>query len=319
MLDPRLFASGSIDEETARSNARIEQALAREPSILEFVPAQIRAAREEGKGIWGPVATREEARMRAIPGAAGEIPLRVFVPPDGAPRGVYLHLHGGGWTLGASHHLDGANWALCRHCGVAVVSVDYRLAPEHPYPAAADDCETAALWLVENAKAEFGTDRLLIGGESAGAHLALVTLLRMRDRHRARPFGGANLVYGMYDLAMTPSVRRWGERNLILSTPIIEWFLDHFVPDATRRSDPDVSPLRADLAGLPPAHLTVGTLDPLVDDTLFLHARWLAAGNAASLFVVPGGIHGFDAFPTGAARRARRAMESFVRRVLEQP
>jgi acetyl esterase/lipase len=194
-----------------------------------------------------------------------------------------------------------------------VVSVDYRLAPEHPYPAGPDDCEAAALWLVQNALADFGTTRLWIGGESAGAHLAMVTLLRLRDRHGLKPFTGANLVYGCYDLSMTPSQRRWGDRNLVLSTPIIEWFAGFFVPDRARRRDPDVSPLYADLADLPPALVTVGTLDPLLDDSLFLHARWIAAGGQSELAVWPGGIHGFDTFPTALSRAARARMDAFLR------
>ena len=143
-----------------------------------------------------------------------------------------------------------------------------------------------------------------------------MTLLRLRDRHGLRPFAGANLVYGAYDLELTPSARRFGTRHLVLGTADIVWFLDHFVPDTGMRCNPDVSPLHADLGGLPPLHLTVGTLDPLLDDTLFLQARLLAAGGEASLFVAPGGIHGFDAFPFALAREARRAAEGFVGRVL---
>ncbi len=315
MLDPRLFSPEAVDPETAELTEAVEKLLAEEPLFTDFPPDRIRAAREEGKGIWGPVATVDAATTRSLPGPAGEVPARVLVPP-GEVRGVYLHIHGGGWTLGAAHHSDIANWALARHCRVAVLSIDYRLAPEHPYPAGPDDCEAAAVWLAEHAKSEFGSDTLLIGGESAGANLSLTTLLRMRDRHGFRGFAGANLVYGMYDLGMTPSVRRWGSRNLVLSTPIIEWFLDHFLPDRERRSDPDPSPLHADLSGLPPAHLSVGTLDPLLDDTLFLHSRWLAAGSEASLFVAPGGIHGFDQFPTPLARRARGEVERFFERLL---
>jgi acetyl esterase/lipase len=317
MLDPATFGAQAVDPETAKFNEAVERVLAKQPPVTALSPARVRAEREEGKSVWGPIRTVEAAEMRTIRGPAGEIGLRVLIPPAGEVRGVYLHLHGGGWALGAPHHTDVGNWALARHCGVAVLSADYRLAPEHPYPAGPDDCEAAALWLVENAKAEFGSERLLIGGESAGAHLALVTLLRLRDRHGLGGFAAANLAYGIYDLAKTPSVRRWGERNLILSLPIIEWFLDFFVPDETQRAHTDVSPLHADLGGLPPAHMTVGTLDPLLDDTLFLHARWLAAGNQASLFVGPGGIHGFDAFPTPLARRARAEMERFVTRALE--
>jgi acetyl esterase len=309
-LDPKLFAPEAIDAETAEFNAKLEAAIAAAPPMTAFPPAAIRKAREEGRSIFGPVQTVESARERRIRGPAGELSLRVLVPD--AVRGVYLHLHGGGWTLGAANQSDVRNHAIARHCGLATVSVEYRLAPEHPYPAGPDDCEAAALWLAQSAAAEFGTTRLWIGGESAGAHLAVLTLLRLRDRHGLAPFAGANLVYGCYDLSMTPSQRRWGERNLVLSTPIIQWFADFFVPDPARRRDPDVSPLYADLAGMPPVLFSVGTLDPLLDDSLFLHARWIAAGGQAELAVWPGGIHGFDAFPTQLSRAARARMEAFL-------
>lgn len=330
------FSPHAIEPETEKLNASIEQVLAQTVPIHHQKPVEIRAARERGEGVWGPVVTVPEAKTRTIPGPAGAIPIRVIVPES--PRGVYLHFHGGGWTLGSAHHMDAPNLRLARSCGLAVVSVDYRLAPENPYPAGPDDCEAAALWLVEHARREFGSDWLAIGGESAGAHLAVVTLLRLRDRHGlvrsgAERAGGAgsiaastsslgegdtegfrvaNLSYGAYDLSLTPSVRRWGGRNLILSTPIIEWFTDHFVGPELR-CHPDVSPLYADLAGLPPALLTVGTLDPLLDDSLFLHARWRAAGNHAELAVWSGGVHGFNAFPIPLAERANQRIESFLR------
>ena len=168
------------------------------------------------------------------------------------------------------------------------------------------------MWLAAHGKREFGTDRLLIGGESAGANLAAATLLRMRDRHRCTGFAGAVLTFGVFDISMTPSARRWGNRNLIINTPIMQWFSDHYV-SAERRHDPDVSPLYADLSDLPPAIFTVGTLDPLLDDTLFMHARWLAAGNRAELQVYAGAIHGFIAFPLEIARRASERIVQFVR------
>ena len=120
-----------------------------------------------------------------------------------------------------------------------------------------------------------------IGGDSAGGHLSAVTLLRLRDRHAITgAFAAANLIYGAFDLSMTPSQRLWGERNLILSTPILHYFGDMFLPglgDEARR-DPDISPLYAALHDMPPALFTVGTMDPLLDDSLFMHARWLASG-----------------------------------------
>jgi acetyl esterase/lipase len=308
-LDPQIFAADAVDPETARWNEALERQLAAGPDLTQLEPAAIRAARERGDSVWGAIERVAAARDREIASPLGPARVRVLVPDE--VRGVYLHLHGGGWTLGAAHHADVRNWQIARRCQLAVVSVEYRLAPEAPHPAGPDDCERAALWLAASARAEFGTDRLCIGGESAGAHLALVTLLRLRDRHGFRGFSKANLVYGMYDLQQTPSVRRWGPRNLMLSTPIIEWLLDFFVP-RERRADPDVSPLLADLSGLPPALLSVGTLDPLLDDSLFLHARWIAAGGAAELAVYPGGVHGFDAFPTPLGEAARRRIDAFL-------
>ena len=312
-LEPRLFDPSAVDPETAAFNAQVEALLATAPPIHTQEPQRIREARESGESAFGPIVLSEQAIARSIPGPAGDLPIRVFLPDR--VLGVYLHIHGGGWMLGRAHHQDVRLEELARQCNVAVVSVDYRLAPEHPYPAGPDDCEAAAVWLTQHGRSEFGTDRLLIGGESAGAHLAVVTLLRLRDRHGFTDFVGANLVYGAYDLTMTPSVARWGERNLILSTPIVAWFIDNFVPPERRR-DPDVSPLYADLRDMPPALFSVGTLDPLLDESLFMWTRWIAAGNDAELAIYPGGIHGFNAFPIALARRANDRMHAFLAQVL---
>lgn len=313
-LTPAAFDPASIDEETRQVNDLIEKTLAAFPSLhtRSDVPG-IRREREEGTGPFPPLQISSRAVVREIPGRAGAVTLRVFPHPE--PRAVYLHIHGGGWTLGAAHQQDPLLELLADACALTVVSVEYRLAPEHPYPAGPDDCESAALWLLDHARKEFGTDRLLIGGESAGAHLAAVTLLRLRDRNGTTGFAGANLVYGCYDLALTPSVERWGERNLILSTPIVEWFADHFVPRA-RRAEPDVSPIHADLRNLPPALFSVGTMDPLLDDSLYMHARWLAAGNRAQLAIFPGGVHAFNAFPTALGKAANELQMEFCKSLL---
>jgi acetyl esterase/lipase len=230
---------------------------------------------------------------------------------------VYLHFHGGGFMLGRADHFDEMLNTIAKECQVAVVSADYRLAPENPHPAGPDDCEAAAVWLVENCLAEFGSKKLLIGGESAGANLATVTLLRMRDRHAFTGFCGAVLTYGAYDLSMTPSARNWGERNLILTTRLMQWFHENYVPTGNF-DNPDISPLNADLSGMPPALFTVGTLDPLLDDSLFMYMRWLAAGNSAELAIYPGGIHAFDAFPIELAGRANaRIRESICKSTVD--
>jgi acetyl esterase/lipase len=308
-LGAEAFDETAIDEETRNLNRIVEQVLASTAAIHTQVPAEIRAARERGEGPFPAFRISERAETRTLAGSEGAVTLRIFRPE--ASRGVYFHIHGGGWALGAAHQQDPLLEAIADRCALTVASVEYRLAPEHPYPAGPDDCEAAACWLAQHAKAEFGSDRLLIGGESAGAHLAVVTLLRMRDRHGFNGFAGANLVFGCYDLDLTPSARRWGDRNLILSTPILDWFADQFVAPALRR-EPDVSPLRADLRGMPPALFTVGTLDPLLDDSLFMHARWLAAANHSDLALFPGCIHGFTAFPNRAGRDGIERQLSFL-------
>ncbi|WP_433224117.1 alpha/beta hydrolase [Microtetraspora malaysiensis] len=241
------------------------------------------------------------------------VKVRVFMPDH--VDGVYLHIHGGGWTFGSADGQDERLWRLAEQARLAVVSVDYRLAPEHPFPAGPDDCEAAALWLVRHAASEFGSERLLIGGESAGAHLSVVTLLRLRDRHRVTDaFRGAHLLFGPYDLSMTPSQRLFGSRPLLSNTDTIRGSYELFTPGRTeeQRRDPEASPLFADLAGLPPARIVVGTEDPLLDDSLFLAARWQAAGASVQLGVVAGAMHGFTLFPLTITERELRRQRDFL-------
>jgi acetyl esterase len=300
-------ATTGFDEidETRAFNRQLAGLMATIPPVnVVDDPVQIRKDRARGAGPF-PVPVRlDEAVDRTVPGRAGDIPIRVFTPE--VVRGVFLHLHGGGWTLGSAANQDPFLAALAHNADVAVVSVEYRLAPEHPYPAGPDDCEDAAAWLVANAQREFGTDRLVIGGESAGAHLAVSTLLRLRDRRGiTRAFRAAQLAFGGYDLSMTPSTRLWGDRNLVLSVPVITWFNDQFVPGRSpeERRDPDISPLYADLSGMPPARFVVGTEDPLLDDSLFMAARWRSAGSPAALEVVAEAVHGFVAYSIAVAQQ----------------
>jgi acetyl esterase/lipase len=306
--------------ETRAFNAELERLLATMPSVHTLPPEETRRARREGRGIYPAPVFLPEARTIEIDGPEGALPLRI-IAPAGQPSGVFLHLHGGGWTLGENDMQDQRLCRLAGATGLTVVSVGYRLAPEHPYPAAPDDCEAAALWLVgDEARGTLGvTGPLAIGGDSAGAHLAVVTLLRLRDRHGVTgAFSAAALQYGGFDLSMTPSQRLWGERNLVLSGPILHWFADQFLPgyDRERRRDPDISPLFADLHTMPPAIFTVGTEDALLDDTLFMEARWRMAGAATELRIWPEAPHGFLSLPMSVADVALSAEHEFLRRTL---
>jgi acetyl esterase len=278
--------------------------------LAEHVPESraFYAARGERRG---PASLQElrEARAGHMPGplpgggtvehvedaSQRKIPLRIFRPKRTKVQGVYLDIPGGGFYLGSTAGGDARNAALAESLGIAVVSVDYRLAPENPWPAAPDDCEAAALWLIDHAEVRFGTTALAIGGSSSGATLAMTTLLRLRDRGRADSFAGAALQFGTYDLSgRTPAGR------LIAG----EYFLEAYVGHLADRTVADVSPVFGDLRNLPPALLIVGTLDVLLEDNLVMAARLSAAGNEVDLRVYPESPHGFTGHPTSMARAA---------------
>jgi acetyl esterase len=314
-LRAALFRPDAIAEDTARFNDAVVGLMTGLPEWWNVGAEATREARRQGRGPFPPVVKSPRARTIGITGRDGnEILLRVIAPAQ--VRGVYLHIHGGGWVLGSAEQQDPMLERIADNTGLAVVSVEYRLAPEHPYPAGPDDCESAAAWLVKNAKAEFGSDVLAIGGESAGGHLSAVTVLRMRDRYGYTGFRGANFVYGAFDLSMTPSQLAFGNRRLVLRTIDMQQFYNAFLPTITDRRTADISPLYAGLKGLCPALFSVGTSDALLDDSLFMHARWIAAGNDAELAIYPGGAHGFTLFPNRLADEAGARSEEFLRRVL---
>jgi acetyl esterase len=261
-------------------------------------PVKREAARKRSNA--GDALTRrDDFEDRFIDGPGGKLRLRIKSPM--APAAVLMDIHGGAFTMGSPESGDQLNARYVERANVAVISVDYRLAPEHPYPAGPDDCEAAAMWVVNNAQAEWGTDRVMITGTSAGGNLAAVTLLRLRDKHDAlAKIVGANLVYGAYDLSGTPSQINQNKvafRAVYLpTTPVAE------------RKVADISPLYADLTGMPPALFTVGTNDYLYDDNLFMTMRWRAAGNDAELAIYPECLHGFTGMPSAMAKAANKRM-----------
>jgi len=297
-------------------------------SLLDFVPLFDPTAATESEDVFDrAVAVREvmdsltaqspvskKATDITISGPGGELPLRLFVPDE--PQGMMLHAHGGGWVVGSPTMTDTTNERLSRTHRLVVASVDYRLAPEHPYPAAPDDCEAAALWLLNRGPDEWRVDELLLAGESAGAHLAAVTMLRLRDRHDAiEQVLGANLVFGSYDLRRTPSACNNGGHRDMLSPAGMQYSAAAFtagMSDAQRR-DPDVSPLFADLRGLPPCLLSVGSYDHLLDDSLFFAARLAAAETPVELAVYPDSPHGFTLLPSKMTQAHTARVDKWIK------
>jgi acetyl esterase len=239
-----------------------------------------------------PVASAVDRR---IAGPAGDIPLRVYTPHGTAPFPLLVYFHGGGWVLGSLDTHDGICRSLAAGAGCVVVSVDYRLAPEHRYPAAAEDCYAAAQWCAAHA-AELGADaaRLAVGGDSAGGNLSAVVAQMARDRGGPRIIFQL-LIYPATDAACDAASHRQNGEGYLLTAADMDWFWGHYLGDvAARRGEPYASPLRAtNLAGLPPALIITAEFDPLRDEGEAYGEALERAGVAAKVSRYDGMIHGF--------------------------
>jgi acetyl esterase len=257
-----------------------------------------------------------ETREIQIPGRRRPVPARLYVPRNVArPSPGLLYLHGGGWVIGSPDTHDRLTRELAVAIGARVVSVGYALAPEHPYPQGLDDCVDAAKWLGAYGDA-LGIDPggLLVGGDSAGANLTAATLLRLCGEG-GPAFRAAIYIYGAFALSYdTPSMRAWGDRDIILSLKSMEWFRRLYLSGGGSESDPCVSPIRADLTGHPPAVLVVGTLDPLLSDSELFAESLRRAGVAADLHVFADAPHAFaQMFMLDMASEAVARIATFAR------
>jgi acetyl esterase len=314
-LDPKLFRPEAVSQPIRAANEEFRKLLSSGPDWWDIGAPAYRAAAASGQGPFPVPEKSPRGRTIQINGQGGhKISLRVIAPENA--KGIYLHFHGGGLVFGSAEAHDMMLERVAQSTGMACASVEYRLAPENPYPAAWDDSESAALWLIRNGRSEFGSDVLTIGGESAGATLSAATLLRMRDRHGFTGFRGANLAYGVFDSSMTPSQLRSPERGILVGRLGIQKFTEAYLPKGVDPRNPDVSPLYADLTNMPPALFTIGTIDPLLDDTLFMYSRWIAAGNEAELAVYPGAPHAFTTFPLPQGPEAHARIDAFLKRAV---
>jgi acetyl esterase len=226
---------------------------------------------------------------RVEDGVAGDIPVRIY-RPAGAGPGAFVYLHGGGWVIGSLESHDRLCRTLAARSGVTVVAVEYRLAPEHRYPAAVEDAWTATTWTAER----FAP--LVVGGDSAGGHLAAVVALRARDRGLRLAL--QVLLYPATNHAFdTPSYREHGT-GTHLSEATLRWFWCQFLGDEQRGAEPEASPLRAPhLAGVAPALVLTAECDPLRDEGEAYARRLLDAGVPVTLTRYEGQIHGFIRMP----------------------
>jgi len=272
---------------------------------------QARAENREGVPIvTGPPRPMARVEELAIEGADGELGARLYVALGAPqpPQPLLVYFHGGGWVIGGLDTHDGVCRFLAEHGGCRVLSVDYRLAPEHPFPIPVEDAVAAFAWAHENA-ASLGADpeRMAVGGDSAGGNLSTALCLQNRDAGNPQP-AMQLLLYPVTDAVGGQQSRDTYAEGFLLTREDMKWFEDHYIPDGIDEADPRASMMRAaDVSGLPPAYVATAGFDPLRDEGEIYAERMREAGVPVVLQRHPGMIHGF-ANLTAICPSARTAM-----------
>ena len=231
---------------------------------------------------------------RTIPGPAGAVPVRVYRPEGAAPKPIVVYYHGGGWVIGSLETHDGGCRAIANAVDAVVVSVDYRLAPEHRFPAPLDDARAALAWVAEHAE-EVGGDasRIAVAGDSAGGNLAAVVAQMARDTG-GPPICFQLLIYPVTDHEFDSASMHDNAEGYFLTRDAMRWFYSHYLDEPAQGADPRVSPIRADdLAGLPPAFVITAEYDPLRDQGVAYAAAMRDAGTPVKATTYTGMFHGF--------------------------
>jgi acetyl esterase len=262
--------------------------------VHELEADDARRQYEKGRRYWNADAPEvEEIIETSVAGPAGSIPVRVYRPGRQRPLPAFIYLHGGGWVVGNLDTHDKIMRLLALRSGAAVIGVDYRLAPEHKFPTAIEECH-AVLAHAHHRGGDWGIDpsRLAIGGDSAGANLAMAVALGLRD---AEPswLSLLVLVYGVFGLRDSASRRLFGERGDGLSNKDMDYYCDCYVRGCGDRSDHRYDILSADLRGLPPAFIAAAGIDLLLDDSIAMQQLMVDAGVISQLKIYDGVLHGF--------------------------
>ncbi len=249
-----------------------------------------------------PVASTED---RTVPGAAGDLRARVYRPEGEGPFPTVAFFHGGGFVIGDIDSHDNVARALCAHLPAVVVSVDYRLAPEDPFPAGVDDAVAVTRWLLDHLADFGGDDRLAVAGDSAGGNLSAVAAQCVPG------LAGQFVIYPSVDKSGDYPSREENASGYMLDLPTMLWFVDHYVPEGVDPEDPRLSPIRGALTGLPPTVVVTAELDPLRDEGEAYAAALREAGVPVVVRRYDGLIHGFMHLETFSTA-SRAAMEDAI-------
>ncbi len=281
----------ALDSATARFLEQLAEGDGK--PLHESTPEEARALGSMLAELAGPGPEMERVEERRIEGPEGEATLRILVPIK-SPRGVLVYYHGGGWVIGSIDQYDTVARKLAERTSCAVVLVEYRLAPEHRYPTAVDDSYAALEWVGKHLSGLAGREApLMVAGDSAGGNLAAVMAIRARDRG-GPPIALQVLIYPVTDADFNRPSYIDPANELLLTRRGMVWFWDHYLPDASRRTEPDASPLRADnLSGLPPSVIITAEHDVLRDEGEAYAVRLLEADVAVDLQRYAGQMHGF--------------------------
>lgn len=273
-------------------------------AIHEMTPAEARALGAQLKEMYGPGPEMAHVVEHTVATAdGGSFPIRVLVP-EGAPKALIIYYHGGGWVIGALDEFDTLGRKIAARTGCIVALVDYRLAPEHRYPTAAEDCYRALEFMDAHLKEHAMSLPTIVAGDSAGGNLSAVVAQMSRDRN-GPPIAFQGLIYPVTDHNFDNGSYTDPANQLMLTRESMIWFWDHYAPDAARRDEPLASPIKAaDLTGLPPALVITAEHDVLRDEGEAYAARLRDAGVPVEHTRYPGQMHGFFTLlmlPAGAA------------------
>jgi acetyl esterase len=280
--------------------------------VEESTPAEARESIRARTAALGPFPDVAAVVDHRVPVAGGEITVRAYSPGGPGPHPALVYYHGGGWVIGDLHTHDGLCRSLTNAARCAVLSVDYRLAPESKYPVAVEDSYAALLWIAANAD-RLGIDRrrIAVGGDSAGGNLATVMALVARDRKGPR-LALQVLIYPVTDHDLDTRSYVENATGYVLTREGMRWFWNHYLARDAQGREPYASPLRASsLAGLPPALVITAEYDPLCDEGEAYAARLRDSGVPVTLTRYPGMFHGFVRM-TNILDKARTALDEIA-------